>query len=74
MSGMKKLYRSDSTKIIFGILGGLGEYFDVDPVLLRAIFIFVLVFSGFLPAILVYLLAALIIPRGGRDNPPTSEP
>ena len=60
---MKKLYRSDTDAIVAGVIGGLGEYLDTDPTFLRAIFIFILVFSGFLPAIIAYFLASLVIPR-----------
>ncbi|MFA5208531.1 MAG: PspC domain-containing protein, partial [Candidatus Paceibacterota bacterium] len=31
MSNTKKLYRSKTNRVIFGICGGLGEYFDIDP-------------------------------------------
>jgi phage shock protein PspC (stress-responsive transcriptional regulator) len=32
----KKLYRSSENKILFGVLGGIGEYLEVDPALVRA--------------------------------------
>ena len=60
---MKKLYRSDKNAIVAGVIGGLGEYLETDPVFLRVIFIFILVFTGFLPSIIAYFLAALVIPR-----------
>lgn len=59
----KKLYRSDSNKIFAGIIGGISEYADVDPTILRVIWIVILVFTGVFPALLVYLLALFIIPR-----------
>ena len=58
----KKLYRSTENKIFGGIIGGLGEYFDVDPVLLRVFWVFVLVFTGIIPGAVVYLIALFIIP------------
>jgi len=58
----KRLYRSDKNRIFGGILGGLGEYLDIDPVLLRVIWVFVLVFTGFIPGILVYVIAYFIVP------------
>ena len=57
---MKKLYRSRKDKMIAGICGGLGDYFDVDSTLVRVLFL-VLVFSGVWP--IVYLLLWLVIPR-----------
>jgi len=40
----KKIYRSQKNKVIGGVCGGIGEYFDIDPVLIRLIFI-ILFFS-----------------------------
>jgi len=60
---MKKLYLSSTDKKIFGVLGGLGEYFAVDSTLLRIIFIFIAIFSGFFPGLIFYFLATLVIPR-----------
>jgi phage shock protein C len=43
---MKNLYRSNKNKVFAGICGGLGEYFDVDPVFIRLIFLLVIVLTG----------------------------
>jgi len=59
---MKKLYRSTANKYVAGVLGGLGEYFNVDPTLFRLIFIILLIPGVFTPA-LVYLVAAIMIPK-----------
>lgn len=59
----KKLYRSRENRVFLGIMGGLGEYFDIDPVLLRAGYIFVSVFGMFWPGVIAYLFMALIIPK-----------
>lgn len=63
----KRLYRSTTNKIFGGVIGGLGDFFDVDPVLLRVIWTFVLVFTGFIPGIFVYILALFIIPVKSDD-------
>ena len=39
MAQIKKLYRSSENKTIAGIVGGVGEYFEIDPVLLRLIWL-----------------------------------
>lgn len=59
---MKKLYRSEKNKVWLGVLGGLGEYFNIDPVILRVGFVLIFVFTGFVPALIAYLLAAAIMP------------
>lgn len=60
---MKKLYRSNENKIWKGVLGGFGEYFNVDPVLLRIIFIFFMLATGIVPGLLTYIIAIFIIPK-----------
>jgi len=60
---MKKLYRSKEDKKLAGICGGLGEYFNADPTLLRLIFVLLLFVSGFLPMIITYLIGWIIIPE-----------
>ena len=67
-SDMKRLYLSNSDKKIGGVCGGIGEYYDKDPTLIRILFILVILFSfGF--GILAYLAMWLIIPK----KPDTSQ-
>lgn len=66
MSTPKRLYRSNKNKMFAGVCGGLGEYFDIDATLLRLAWMFFVVFTGFFPGILVYIIAALIIPVAPR--------
>jgi phage shock protein C len=61
---MKKIYRSPKDKKIAGIFGGLGELFSIDPTLLRLAFVFAGLITGILPAIIVYLVGWMIIPKG----------
>lgn len=62
-SKVKRLYRSDTNKVWLGVIGGFGEYFQIDPVLLRVVFILVTVFTGFFPGLIAYLLAAAVMPK-----------
>jgi len=64
---MKKLYRSEENKIWGGVIGGIGEYLEVDPTILRVIWILIIVFTAFVPGIVVYLLALTVIPRKKND-------
>ncbi|MBC8435000.1 PspC domain-containing protein [archaeon] len=57
---IKKLYRSKTDKIIAGVCGGLGDYFEVDPVLIRLLWIFLIFGYGF--GVFAYLVAWIIIP------------
>lgn len=59
---MKKLYLSDDKKIS-GVCGGIGEYFDIDPTLIRLGVIVLTLMTGILPGIFGYILAVIIIPK-----------
>ncbi len=61
---MKKLYRSTENKKIAGIFGGLGEIFNIDPTLLRLIFVFIGLVTAVIPLVLAYLVGWIIIPEG----------
>ncbi len=61
---MKRLYRSRENRMIAGIAGGLAEYFGVDPVLIRLIWIISIFFGG--AGIFAYLIGWLIIPEGNN--------
>lgn len=56
----KRLYRSMDNRLLAGVCSGLGEYFEIDPVIIRIIWI-ILIIGGY--GILLYLLFWLIIPR-----------
>jgi len=60
---MKKLYKSKNDRKLTGLLGGLGEYLNIDPTLLRLFFLFLVVFTGFFPGVVLYIVAAAIVPE-----------
>jgi len=62
MNTNKHLYRSEKNKIISGIMGGIGEYFNVDATLLRLGFLFIVIITGVLPGVVFYIFAMLIVP------------
>ena len=57
---MKKLYRSNTQKMIAGVCGGIGEYFEIDPTLVRLGFVLFSLMGG--SGLLAYLIAAIVIP------------
>lgn len=59
----KKLYRSKSNKVFAGVIGGIGEYFNVDPVILRLAYLLITIFGAVAPGVIVYLFAILIVPK-----------
>lgn len=58
---MRRLQKSTTNRMILGVCGGLSEYFRVDPVIVRLVFI-VLAFANGV-GVFIYLLLALIMPR-----------
>jgi phage shock protein C len=59
----KRLYRSNKERMIGGVCGGIAEYFQVDPTLVRIIYVLVSIFSVAFPGVLVYIILWAIIPR-----------
>jgi phage shock protein C len=59
----KRLYRSRDNKVIWGVMGGFGEYFDRDPVLFRALYTVVSILTGLFPGIFAYIFMSIIIPK-----------
>ena len=55
------MYRSPENKVIAGVCGGIAEYFDIDPTLVRLAWVLFCVLGG--SGVLAYLVAALIIPE-----------
>jgi phage shock protein C len=56
----KRLFRSSYEKMIAGVAGGLAEYFNIDPVIIRIIFIIVVISGG--AGILVYVILWIVLP------------
>ena len=61
-SESKKLYRSRTNRILFGVCGGLGEFFGIDPTVVRLLFAAGTIFSGGL-LLLVYLAMIFVVPE-----------
>ena len=60
----KPLRRSRSNRMIAGVVGGLAEFWSLDPTLARVIFVVVSIISAAFPGLLVYGILWLIIPEG----------
>ncbi len=57
----KRLYKSNENKMLDGVCGGIGEYFGMDPTLIRLAWVLFCALGG--SGVIAYLLAAIIIPR-----------
>lgn len=65
----KKLYRSSTNKNLCGVCGGLGEYFDIDPTVVRVIFVLLTLFSAAFPGVIIYIVLALVMPQEPQQPP-----
>ena len=59
---VKRLYRSKTDKVIWGICGGLAKYFGLDPVLIRVIAVVLLIICAFFPTIVAYIILRFVVP------------
>lgn len=69
--GTRKLYRSRKDRMLFGVLGGLAEYFDLDATMVRVIFVLVVLATGGF-GIIAYVVMAVVFPVEGiaEGTPP----
>jgi phage shock protein PspC (stress-responsive transcriptional regulator) len=63
MNTSRPLRRSRSNRMIAGVVGGLADYFGLDPTLARIIYVLVSIFSAAFPGILVYILLWILVPQ-----------
>jgi len=60
MANPNRLYRSTSDKVIGGVSGGLADYLNIDPVVIRILFVLLFLFGG--SGLLVYVILWIVIP------------
>ncbi|MBD3155315.1 MAG: PspC domain-containing protein [Candidatus Aenigmarchaeota archaeon] len=66
MAKTKRLYRSGKNKVIAGVCGGIGEYFNIDPVIVRLVWVlFALAYGS---GLLAYIIAWIIIPKNPKHK------
>jgi phage shock protein C len=63
----KKLVRS-SNKVLGGVLGGIADYLEVDPTIVRVIYVALTIFSAAFPGVLLYIIMLLLIPHRDRND------
>lgn len=70
----RRLYRSRKNRIVAGVAGGLGEYFDIDPVFVRVIFVLATLAGAW--GVLAYIILWIVVPNARFDfelKPQTAE-
>lgn len=61
MNSQKRLYRSTNDRMFAGVCGGIAEYLDVDPTLVRLVFVALTLMGG--PGFIAYLVLMLVVPE-----------
>ena len=68
----KQLYRSRDDRMIGGVCAGLGEFFGIDPTIMRLFFVFGAIFFGFPGAlVLTYIVMLLVVPEAPLEVVPS---
>ena len=67
MSTRGKLHRSRNGKVLAGVAAGLGEYFNIDPVIFRVLFILFVFAEGF--GIIAYVILWIVLPLYPKEGP-----
>ena len=57
----RRLYKSEDNRVLCGVCGGVGEFFGIDPTIVRLIWAILVIFAGM--GLWIYILAAIIMPR-----------
>lgn len=64
----KRLERDQEKAVVSGVLAGMANYFEQDPVLFRIAAITFLLLTGIFPGLLIYILAWIVMPRQDRSR------
>ena len=73
----RRLYRSRKERMVAGVCGGLAEYFDIDPTIVRLVAVLLALAGG--PGLVIYIVMAIIVPEEPvgeykAQEPPTAPP
>ena len=68
----KRLYRSTKDRMVAGVCAGVGDYFKIDPTLVRLVFVLLALAGG--PGLVAYIVMWLIVPEESAAAPPPLPP
>jgi phage shock protein PspC (stress-responsive transcriptional regulator) len=64
VAGPRELHRDPNRAQLAGVCAGLAAHFDVDPTLIRVLYLAGTFATGFVPGLLLYIVLAILVPRG----------
>jgi phage shock protein C len=68
----RRLTRSRDHKMIAGVCGGLAEYFELDPTIVRVAYVVISIVSAAFPGILAYIILLFVMPPPAPPSPPAA--
>jgi phage shock protein C len=68
----RRLTRSRDHKMIAGVCGGLAEYFELDPTIVRVAYVVISIVSAAFPGILAYIILMFVMPPPDPPSPPAA--
>jgi phage shock protein C len=66
-SAVRRLHRSRTNRVLAGVCGGLAEHYGSDPTAVRLAAIVLGLFTGIVPMVVVYIVAAIVVPEAGAS-------
>jgi phage shock protein C len=66
---LAKRLRKSRDKKLFGVCGGIAEYFDIDPTMVRVAWALLSLLTVAFPGVLLYVILALVMPEAGEIPP-----
>ena len=69
MTERRRLYRKRDDKMIAGVLGGLGDYVNIDASIIRLVYVLLTLITGIVPGLFFYLVMIVIIPAEPKPAP-----
>lgn len=63
-----KIFKRSNNKMLAGVCGGIAEYFNLDPTLVRVGYVLISIFSAAFPGILVYIILWVVMPPADSYN------
>jgi phage shock protein C len=70
----KRLHRSKRDVMLGGVAAGIAEYFNLDPTIVRLVFVLLAIASAGPPMVLIYIILWVIIPQSSSDVTPPASP
>ena len=68
------LRRSRRDRVLAGVCGGIAETYGSDPTAVRILAVVIAIFTGIVPMLVIYLVAAVLMPEAADDGEPSAEP